>query len=125
MNLEHIALTITDHKEIKQFYQEILGFSEIRSFILQQDMAREIFGIEKEAKVFHLQKNDLLLELFLMPERFEHVYNHLCISVPDREEIAYKAVHEGYACIRISRQHSDMIFLKDKSGNVFEIKQIQ
>lgn len=65
MNLEHIALTVTDYKEISRFYQEILGFSEVRSFVLKKDLAREIFGIEKETKVFHLQKDDLLLEIFL------------------------------------------------------------
>jgi len=81
MNLEHIALTFTNHKEIKQFYQEILGFAEIRSFILQKDLAREIFGIGKESRIFHLQKDDLSMELFLMPERFEHVFNHICNSV--------------------------------------------
>lgn len=125
MNLEHIALTIADHKEIKKFYQEILGFAEIRSFILQKELAMEIFGIKKETNVFHIQKDDLLLELFLMPERFEHVYNHLCISVPNREAMVKKAIKDGYECIRVSRQHFDMIFLKDKSGNVFEVKQIQ
>jgi len=125
MNLEHIALTITDHKEIKQFYQEILGFTEIRSFILQKDLAREIFGIGKESRIFHLQKDDLSLELFLMPERFEHVFNHICISVPDREAMVKKAIRDGYVCIRVRKQHSDMIFLKDKSGNVFEMKQLQ
>lgn len=125
MNLEHIALTITDHKEIKEFYQEILGFAEIKSFILQKELAREIFGFGKESRVFHLQKEDLLLELFLMPERFENVCNHICFSVPDREAIVNRAIRDGYACIRVRRQHSDMIFLKDKSGNLFEMKQIQ
>ena len=125
MNIEHIALTITDHKEIKEFYQEILGFAEIKSFILQKELAREIFGLGKESRVFHLQTNDLMLELFLIPERFENVHNHICFSVPNREAIVNKAIRDGYACIRVRRQHSDMIFLKDKSGNLFELKQIQ
>lgn len=123
MNLEHIALTITDRKEIEIFYQKILGFSEVRSFILQEDLAREIFGIEKETRVYHLQNDSLLMELFLMPERFEHFYNHICISIPNREEIVYKADQYAYECIRIRRQNSDMIFIKDRSGNIFEIKQ--
>jgi catechol 2,3-dioxygenase-like lactoylglutathione lyase family enzyme len=125
MNIEHIALTITDHKEIKEFYKEILGFAEIRSFILQKELAREIFGFGKESRVFHLQTNDLMLELFLIPERFENVHNHICFSVPNREAIVNKAIRDGYECIRVRRQHSDMIFLKDKSGNLFELKQIQ
>jgi catechol 2,3-dioxygenase-like lactoylglutathione lyase family enzyme len=125
MNLEHIALTITDYSEIKDFYQKILGFYEIRSFMLKKDLARDIFGIGKDTKVFHLQNDDLSLELFVMPERFEHVYNHICISVPDQDEIAFQADQNGYESIRIRRQNSNMIFIKDKSGNLFEIKQGQ
>ncbi len=123
MNLEHIALTVTDYKEIGRFYHEILGFSEVRNFSMKKDLAMVIFGIEKETRVFHLQKDGLMLELFLMPEQFEHVYNHLCISVPDREEIVSKADQYAYECIRIRKQNSDMIFIRDKSRNLFELKQ--
>ena len=123
MNLEHVALTITDHKEIKNFYQEFLGMSEVRNFVLDKDLAREIFGFEKETTVFHLQKDELLLEIFITPEQCEHGFNHLCISIPNREKIVKKAVHHGYECIRVKRQNSDLIFVKDKSGNIFEIKQ--
>jgi len=123
MNLEHVALTITDHKEIENFYHEILGMSEIRNFVLDKDLAREIFGIEIETTVFHLQKDGPLLEIFLTREQFDNGFNHLCISFPNREKIIKRAVHHGYECIRLKRQHSDMIFLKDRSGNLFEIKQ--
>ena len=123
MNLEHVALTITDPKEIKNYYHEILGMVEIRNFKLEKDLAREIFGIEKETTIFHLQKDELLLEIFLIPERFENGFSHLCISISDREEIANKAHQNGYACIRLKRGNPDMIFIKDKSGNIFELKQ--
>jgi catechol 2,3-dioxygenase-like lactoylglutathione lyase family enzyme len=125
MKLEHVALTIFDRKEIGQFYQAILGFREVKSFILKKDLAREIFGIEKETEVYQLQYGTILLELFIMPERFEHVYNHICISIPKREEIIYQASQYGYDCIRIRSQYSDMIFIRDKSRNLFEIKDSQ
>jgi catechol 2,3-dioxygenase-like lactoylglutathione lyase family enzyme len=122
MNLEHIALAINDRKEIDQFYRGILGFCELRSFVLKKDLARDIFGVEKETRVIQLQKDGILLELFIIPERFENVYNHICISIPNREEIVYKADQYAYECIRIRRHNSDMIFIKDRSGNLFEIK---
>jgi len=54
MTLEHVALTITYHKEIENFYHEILGISEIRNFVLDTDLAREMYSIEKETTVFHM-----------------------------------------------------------------------
>lgn len=123
MNLEHIALNIADLKEIESFYCEILGMSEIRHFVLDKNLAREIFGIEKETTVFQLKKNEIVLEIFLIPERLENGFSHLCISISDREEIASKADQNGYSCMRMKRGNSDMIFIKDKSGNIFELKQ--
>ena len=65
MTLEYVALIITDRKEIENFYHEILGMSEIRNFVLDKDLAREIYSIEKETTVFHIQKDEFLLEIFL------------------------------------------------------------
>ncbi len=122
MKLEHVALTITNHNEIEQFYHEILGMNEIRSFLLDKILARDIFGIEEEIKVFHLQKNKLLLEIFLTPEQYNHGFNHICISTSHRDEIVQKATQHSYKCFRLKRQNSDMIFVSDNSGNIFEIK---
>jgi catechol 2,3-dioxygenase-like lactoylglutathione lyase family enzyme len=123
MNLEHVALTINDHQEIADFYQEILGLTHVGSHALKKDLAREIFGIEQDTTVDYLEKEGFVLELFLMPAGFKTCYNHLCFSVPDREVMVEKAMQAAYECIRIIRKNSDMIFLKDKSGNIFEIKQ--
>ena len=125
MKLEHVALTIMDQKEIRQFYREILGFSEVRNFDLQEDLAGQIFGIEKDTTVYQLQNGKFFLELFIMPERFEQVYNHVCISVPDRQRILDRAGQYGYECIHIRKQHADLVFIKDRSGNLFEIKDSQ
>ena len=123
MNLEHVALNIADLKEIESFYCEILGMSEIRHFVLDKNPGREIFGIEKETTVFQLKKNEIVLEIFLIPKRFEYGFSHLCISISNREEIANKADQNGYSCMRLKRGNSDMIFIKDKSGNIIELKQ--
>lgn len=123
MNLEHVALNITDPEEIESFYCDIFGMREIRHFILNKNLAMEIFGIEKEAMVFQLQKNEILLEIFVRPERFENGFSHICISISNREEIANKADQNGYSCVHLKRGNSDMIFIKDNSGNIFELKQ--
>lgn len=123
MKLEHVALTVTSYNEIEQFYHEILGMREIKRFTLNKALSMDIFSIEKETAVFQLQKDTLLLEIFLTPERRDPGFNHICISINNREEIVNKATQYSYKCLRIKREYSDLIFITDNSGNIFEVKQ--
>ncbi len=124
MKLEHVAITITDPAEIENFYHNILGMSEVSNFILEKDLVKRIFGIDKETSVFLLQKDELFLEIFLMPEQYKKNFEHVCISISNREKFIEKAAQNGYEYIRLIRKYADLIFIKDKSGNIFEIKEI-
>lgn len=124
MKLDHIALSITDKQEIQNFYCNILGMSEIRNFILNKKLAKEIFEIDKETLVFLLQKADLILEVFVRPVQIKADFEHICISMENRGPMVMKAIQNDYECIRIKREKSDLIFLKDNYGNKFEIKEL-
>ena len=122
MKLEHIAFTISDTAEIKNFYHNILGMDEVRNFVLNKALADKIFGIDKETSVFLIQKDNLVLEIFVASCQRNQNFNHICMSIKNREEVFRKAMDKNYKCIRIEREISDLIFIKDKSGNIFEIK---
>lgn len=124
MKLQHIALNIVDIEEIKNFFIDILGMKAIKNFVLKKDLAQKIFNINQGTAVYVLQKSDLFLELFISNERFTQGFNHLCISIKNREELINKSKNANYEDIRIQREFSDLIFIKDKSGNIFEIKEI-
>jgi len=123
MKLEHIALTISEAKEIKDFYINILGMREVKTFVLNKILAQKIFSIQKDLHVFYLQKNDLFLEIFITDEKVKKGFDHICFATKDRETLVATAEAQNYECIRIERDISDLIFIKDKSGNIFEIKE--
>ena len=123
MKLEHIALTISGAKEIQDFYVNVPGLREIKNFVLKNEIAQEIFNINKDITVFLLQKDDLYFEIFVSNEKLKQGFNHICISVKDREKLVEKSEAQNYKCIRIEREFSDLIFIKDKSGNIFEVKE--
>ncbi|MBL7128675.1 MAG: VOC family protein [Ignavibacteria bacterium] len=123
MKLEHIALTISEPEEVKNFYKDILGLTEVKTFAIKESLANDIFGLNEEASVFLLQKDNLLLEVFIRQETKRQSFNHICLSVNDRESLFRRAKQKNYECIRIERDTYDLIFIKDKSGNVFEIKE--
>ncbi len=123
MKLEHIALSISDPEEINNFYGDILGMKETKTFVLSRALAKSIFDIEEEISVFLLEKDGLFLEIFLAPGQKKHHFNHICLIVNDRETLFSKATQNTYECIRIEREAFDLIFIKDKIGNIFEIKE--
>ena len=124
MKLEHIALSVSDHKEIEKFYTNVLGIEQIKNFILRKELAANIFGINEEITVFLLQKDKVVFEIFITTEYRKHALDHICISIKNREKFITKVLLNGYKVIRIERELFDLIFIKDNDGNIFEIKEI-
>jgi len=123
MKLHHLALTIQSASEAAQFYEQLLGFKLIREFKLDSELAFKIFNIPKVVQVFYLEGQGLSLELFIDETSKQNNYNHWCLSFPNREEFIKKAKEQNAQIIRIPRGTYDLIFIKDNSGNTFEIKE--
>jgi len=124
MKIEHIALNIIDSQEVKKFYQNILGMIQISNFELDKDLAKQFFNIRKNTSVYLMQRDNLILELFVNSKSYNRGFNHICIVLKNRESVVSEAVENSFKCIRRKREHFDQIFICDKSGNIFEIKEL-
>lgn len=123
MNIEHIAITVENHDEIIHFYRDFLGMKQVRDFILDKNMAQKIFGINNHIPVFLMKKGELVFEIFINKKNPNLVINHICFSVNNRGDLIKNAQGKGYQTIIIEREQYDLVFIKDKSGNIFEIKE--
>lgn len=123
MEIKHIGVNILQPEEIDDFYIDILGMEKTRSFTLSENLSSLIFKRPESVEVCMLQKDNVVLEIFIADVEKAQGYPHLCISLENREETWYKAQDKNYECIRIARETSDLVFIKDKAGNVFELKE--
>lgn len=123
MKLHHLALSIQNENEVNLFYEKLLGFKRIREFSLKKELANKIFNINKTVQVFYLEGHGISLECFINDIPIGNNYNHWCLSFPDREMFIKKAEEQNIKTIRIERESQDLIFIKDSSGNTFEIKE--
>jgi len=119
----HVAVTINNLSEIKDFYVNILGLEIIKKFTLSKDISNKIFNIEKETEVTVIGKDDFSMEIFKSNKTSHYDFQHVCITVNNREKVIQKARKNNYPCTIIKRDTSDAVFIKDKSNNLFEIKQ--
>jgi len=124
MKLEHIVITISDKKELNNFYRDILGFKLKKQFELHDELSKKIFGIPFVVDVNIMEYKNITLEIFIHSEMGELQYNHICLSIKNREEVYKKAVANGYESVRMKRDNNDLIFIKDKSKNILELKSI-
>ncbi len=123
MKLNHVGLNIQSEEEIVDFYQNILGFDFEYQFDMPTELGDEIFGVNKQLKVFLYKREDILLELFVHSVNAKKSFSHTCFEVEDREKIATKCEQSKYQVIRIRRiDKPDILFVKDKAGNIFELK---
>lgn len=119
----HIGITIKDKAEVKNFYKNILGFELIKIFTISASLSEKIFNIEKDIEVALVDNKDFTIELFISKMDNKQNYEHICIMVKNREQIIKKAQENRYPCIMIEREPFDLVFVKDKFGNLFEIKE--
>ena len=125
MELNHIALSVTSHQEITNFYQDILGFQTMRVFDLKEELSEKIFGIPADVAIAVLTRDELSLEIFISNAPTKHGFGHVCLNVEKRDEIIKKAKAMNYKVVNVDRGSYDLVFIKDKNGNLFELKEIK
>ena len=123
MKLNHIALSIQNKEELRDFYEDILRFRFEYQYNVDASLSLTLFGIKKPAEVFRYSKNNLHLELFVAIEKTIPAFAHIGIEVENREVIEDKCKKAGYQVIRVERKEKyDLVFVSDKAGNKFELK---
>jgi len=122
--LNHIAIPIGFHKDIVNFYIDILGFSEQYIFDLDQETAGDIFRSDKAVRVNVIERDGLVLELFQTDGKTNPGFAHICLNVLSVEDVRLKAQTGGYKVITVKRPSGKIAFIADTTGNLFEIKEI-
>ncbi|MBN2807318.1 MAG: hypothetical protein JXR22_11735 [Prolixibacteraceae bacterium] len=122
--IHHLALTVNESSEVKDFYEEVLLFGVHHKFKLSRDLSKNIFGLEEDSEVFVMRHQDMEFELFINGHQEKSFFSHVCLAYWKSERIYASAIREGYRALIKPRQGHDTYFIWDKSGNLFEIKEI-
>ena len=126
MRLNHVALVCSSEENVKHFYGGILGLERMRTSVLPNDLARQIFGIDRECQMIVYGNDRFTAELFVAAnlsgggESFEHV----CLEVEDVETFVAACEAGGVMVNRVLKGERLLTFVRDFDGNLFEIKEL-
>jgi len=124
VKFQHLGLTVTNKSDVREFYQDILKMNIQREFTLNKALAGRIFNQEKDINIVVGTIGDLTVELFLADEKQPTSWQHVCLAVADRPALIENCRAKKYPVTVIEREPFDIVFIRDKSENLFEIKEV-
>jgi catechol 2,3-dioxygenase-like lactoylglutathione lyase family enzyme len=125
VDFQHLGLSITAEADIREFYQNILGLKIQKEFVLKRELARKLFRQDREIKVIAGNIGNLYVELFLIDADHQPVCEHICLISENRNRLVSACQTSKYPVTIIKREPFDFVFIRDNSGNLFEIKEVQ
>ncbi len=125
MVFDHVGIMNEDEDGAARFYRDILGLDKVRESSVTPELARQLFAIGREVKMVVYRKEDLTVEIFIVPgfSRPSPSVPHLCLQVTDLAALLEKVKREGAKVISAERGGRTVWFVEDFSGNRIELKQ--
>ncbi len=118
----HIALHGANEKDTDIFFQEILGCTPKRQFVMPTDLSEKIFGVKEESIVKWYTCENIVFEIFITKKIPSVCYEHICISVKNKDDLINKCNQYGIKVMIIDGNNKKYLFIRDFSGYLYEIK---
>ena len=126
MLFNHVALVCSSERHCDHFYQKVLGLDKLPSKVLSAEMSKKIFDRKEEYPLIYYGNEAIKFEIFLSAHsdfKAKRI-SHTCLEIEERESIFDRCASEGFDTVNIPREgSSDLLFVKDHDGNLFELKE--
>jgi catechol 2,3-dioxygenase-like lactoylglutathione lyase family enzyme len=123
--MTHIALQYRDKQDAETFFCKILGLNKEKEFTLSADLAESIFDIKRDIDVIFYSNKKIAFEIFFTEEKAHVMYEHICLTVEDRQELIGQCMKYGIKVINIKRKEKTILFVRDFNGYLYEIKETE
>lgn len=124
MRLHHVGVACSSQENAERFYGGMLGLRKIKTSPLSEALADRIFHIAEECQIILYANETLSVEVFVpsSPVRTAPSFAHLCLQVESKDEFTRRCREMGLAVNLIPKGESQLTFVRDYDGNLFEIK---
>lgn len=122
--LHHVGLHSRTKESADLFFIKILQIPLDRTFEVPADMAEKIFGLKHTVWVHVYEHQNTRFEVFIS-EHLIHKpgYDHVCVNVKSKKEFQKRCSEYGLQPFVVMKGEKELLFVKDFSGNLFEIKE--
>jgi catechol 2,3-dioxygenase-like lactoylglutathione lyase family enzyme len=121
--IQHVALEYSHGETADLFFKEILGMEKVKTTPLPRVLSFSIFGIDTDVEIVVYASELSRFEVFVHAKRHEPSYGHVGLKVPDKDEFVARCKKHGLKPFFIQKNDKQLLFVRDFSGNLFEIQE--
>ena len=122
--LHHVGLHSRTKELADLFFGKILQMPLDRSFEVPAELAENIFGIKHTVLVHVYEHQNTCFEVFISEDpTHQPGYDHVCVTVKSKTGFQKRCNEHGLQPFVVMKGEKELLFVKDFSGNLFEIKE--
>jgi len=120
---KHVALHSNNREKSDLFFRKILALDLFKTFDLSKELSKQIFNIDEEVKVDVYSNEDSYFEIFITKHyKKADTFEHVCVEINDLNDFLKRCKDYNINPIVVKRGDKKLIFVKDFSNNLYEIK---
>ena len=123
--LNHVALQCSNKEKAEIFFTKILGISKVKNFTISEGLSESIFGINKRVEVEVYDNGKTRFEVFIGQSNRTPGYEHICIEVDNKKGFIDRCKKYGREPLIVKKEGKDLLFVRDFSNNLYEIKEVK
>ena len=121
--LHHVAIQFSDRNKAEIFFTKLLGLQKVKSFTVSENISEEIFGMAKSIDVDVYGDDEARFEVFITNNKRKPEFEHICIVIDDKSTFIKRCKKYGIEPVVIKKEGKDLLFVKDFSDNLYEVKE--
>ena len=121
--LNHVALQCNDKEKVEIFFTELLGLPIKKKFTISRELSETIFGTGESVDVEVYDNDQARFEIFIAQTEEKRGYGHVCIEIDNKKGFIDRCKQYGIKPMVITKGGKNLLFVRDFSGNLFEIKE--
>jgi len=123
--LLHVALQYTDSEKADIFFTKILGLTLEKEFSISEDLSNQIFQIKENVHIKVYGNEHAKFEVFITKKPQNIGFEHTCIEIQNKENFIERCKRYDIKPMLVKKGEKTLLFVKDFSNNLFEVKEKQ
>lgn len=121
--MNHVALHAKNKPKDADFFLKCLHAKKLKTFDLTAELCYKIFNINEPVEIIVYELGTIRFELFYTHQNISKGFTHICLNVPNKEEFIHVCTKEGLHPFTVEKDGKSILFVRDFSDNLYEIKE--
>jgi catechol 2,3-dioxygenase-like lactoylglutathione lyase family enzyme len=121
-SVHHVAIECASQQKADIFFTKILGVPKVKSMLLSGELSAAIFQIDRPVQMETYDNGKARFEVFIVPAPVKSSFMHVGLMISDKTDFIARCKAEGLSPFFIQKEGKQLLFVRDFSGNLYEIK---